>query len=125
MWAFTQNASLSAAQIGASAAGVEAAAPGALPQPKLGVASAPEEDHGELHRLAGETRMAAADLIGLGCAGYWPIVTCWSACRQRPSRRVVIRPIMIPIRWWRCASLPNGRMFLPLATELNGERDGQ
>jgi len=22
----------------------------------------PEEDHGELHRLAGETRMAAADL---------------------------------------------------------------
>ncbi len=26
----------------------------------------PEEDHGELHRLAGETRMAAADLMRLG-----------------------------------------------------------
>ena len=45
---------------------------GALPRPPAGVASAPmnirfqlmlpEEDHGELHRLAGETRMAAADL---------------------------------------------------------------
>ena len=26
----------------------------------------PEEDHGELHRLAGETRMTAADLMRLG-----------------------------------------------------------
>ncbi len=47
-----------------------------MPRPMLGVALAPinvrfqltlpEEDHGELHRLAGETRMAAADLMRLG-----------------------------------------------------------
>ena len=43
---------------------------GALPQPHAGAARfqlmLPEEDHGELHRLAGETRMAAADLMRLG-----------------------------------------------------------
>ena len=29
-----------------------------------------DEDHGELDRFAGETRMAAADIMGLGCAGF-------------------------------------------------------
>jgi len=43
----------------------------------------PEEDHGELHRLAGETRMAAADLMRLGL--------CWVLANRDVLQRLPVQ----------------------------------